>query len=900
MQEQKVKAAVLVTGGYHTERILAQLKAQGYACLTVKPTLRHQDLVNPYFALLSKKRTPLERLLAQDQKIMALEPFFAPWSIPALNDNINESKLTQDLQTAYRWMEVMLKSVALKSLAAAGVPGISGLQQKYDEMLSQYEAQHPDLKPDFGRALVHGRELLIPFGNVFFVRVSPRPLNPANTTNSLQIATIGGSQLTFFNFSLWLDSAARFGKSPIAGLSVDDLLARLSQDLIFGRDWILDGPVVFFPQKTTQERLVVLAAGWKRFAERADVLLDGAIEFAKSRGNGGARRIQEGLSGVFQKNRETPFAIPASAAGAIGRVWIDEYKVKNPNRVIIKSWHLDSFGYATGESSEYLEHLGRLTDSEKKEVVSFIQDLYAVRARKDEEKSWYEDDREIFNIALAKAEALTNQIKPVISEEQNLLSGVFLITDEEKLKGPEVKVLLGWGIESAVILSAKLFREKVAGKVKLSAFFHELIESAGYDHAFSRGLGYQARSAKNELTLEEEGFLGRVLGPDHQRALTEWIRSQKSETEVVNELSGTEMGGKNNIRFSTGKANAVDGKIAIAPIAKYDGFLKTRKISPRRISVKEAEQEIEDLFGTEIDMAKKNIKVPGTQVERHYGKFGVLHSYVAAHAKLAENRLTDRIRSGEDVPVDEMISPEMTELTAAEWFYNSRQEIIDEILKKRKLAAEVIHEMWLGKIKSIPADQKQQQEAWDFASTLVDFLDATKSMTTEEIAGKLSPYWDDKAPQPLRNRSLAEFEKYTIILGNYISGIPEEGPFILVVKNPRANIMNRAFAKLQNQVQAVVWDGDFQALHWVTVLSEKSGIPVFANLNMTGTFELARVGDLAVVDTDEKEALFKPSQQVQEDYETRQISKEALESTYDKMARELGMETEISSVLDGV
>ncbi|MCK5242424.1 hypothetical protein KAR34_08225 [bacterium] len=67
--------AVLVTGGYHTEHILAALKTSGVSYLSIKPRLTKQDLVNPYFSLLKNRPTPLEKLLSQDQKIFTLEPY---------------------------------------------------------------------------------------------------------------------------------------------------------------------------------------------------------------------------------------------------------------------------------------------------------------------------------------------------------------------------------------------------------------------------------------------------------------------------------------------------------------------------------------------------------------------------------------------------------------------------------------------------------------------------------------------------------------------------------------------------------------------------------------------------------------------------------------------------------
>ena len=72
MRHHHTKIALLVTGGFHTQEIASEVKARGISYVCVKPCLRHQDIVNPYFALLRNRRTPLEKLLAQNQNILSL------------------------------------------------------------------------------------------------------------------------------------------------------------------------------------------------------------------------------------------------------------------------------------------------------------------------------------------------------------------------------------------------------------------------------------------------------------------------------------------------------------------------------------------------------------------------------------------------------------------------------------------------------------------------------------------------------------------------------------------------------------------------------------------------------------------------------------------------------------
>jgi len=64
--------AVMLTGGFHTPDILAELQRRNITCISITPRLSRQDIVNPYFELLQNKRTPLEKLLAKNQNIIAL------------------------------------------------------------------------------------------------------------------------------------------------------------------------------------------------------------------------------------------------------------------------------------------------------------------------------------------------------------------------------------------------------------------------------------------------------------------------------------------------------------------------------------------------------------------------------------------------------------------------------------------------------------------------------------------------------------------------------------------------------------------------------------------------------------------------------------------------------------
>ena len=77
MDQHQTKLAMLVTGGFHSEKVLSEFKSRGVSYISIKPGLKHQDIVNPYFSLLRNHRTPLEKLLAQNQNILGIPSRFA-------------------------------------------------------------------------------------------------------------------------------------------------------------------------------------------------------------------------------------------------------------------------------------------------------------------------------------------------------------------------------------------------------------------------------------------------------------------------------------------------------------------------------------------------------------------------------------------------------------------------------------------------------------------------------------------------------------------------------------------------------------------------------------------------------------------------------------------------------
>ncbi len=72
--------AVMINGGFHTDKVLAELKRRDITHVSIKPRVTRHDVVNPYFFLLQDRKTPLEKLLAKNQTIMSLP---TSWGIKA-------------------------------------------------------------------------------------------------------------------------------------------------------------------------------------------------------------------------------------------------------------------------------------------------------------------------------------------------------------------------------------------------------------------------------------------------------------------------------------------------------------------------------------------------------------------------------------------------------------------------------------------------------------------------------------------------------------------------------------------------------------------------------------------------------------------------------------------------
>ncbi len=72
MENTQQSLAVMISGGFHTDKIIAEMRRQRVSYVAVKPGLTRQDIINPYFRLLQNRSAPLEELLKQNQTALAL------------------------------------------------------------------------------------------------------------------------------------------------------------------------------------------------------------------------------------------------------------------------------------------------------------------------------------------------------------------------------------------------------------------------------------------------------------------------------------------------------------------------------------------------------------------------------------------------------------------------------------------------------------------------------------------------------------------------------------------------------------------------------------------------------------------------------------------------------------
>lgn len=159
--------AVMIAGGFHAPRILAELKRKGIGCVSIQPAITPTDVPNPYFSVLQGRLTPLEKQLEKTPGFFAPETGLADSPAGVLwPDN-----LTTGRKRRQAWATAML--LVLQQLAAAPsrelrsgarriilpeLPGGPGLQVAGgDEPDDATEGMYSFLPPGFSVAVKRTR-----------------------------------------------------------------------------------------------------------------------------------------------------------------------------------------------------------------------------------------------------------------------------------------------------------------------------------------------------------------------------------------------------------------------------------------------------------------------------------------------------------------------------------------------------------------------------------------------------------------------------------------------------------------------------------------------------------------------------------------------------------------------
>ncbi|MCK5218303.1 SIS domain-containing protein, partial [bacterium] len=170
MVDYQTQLAVLVTGGYHSEEVLKELQHRDISYVCVKPELRHSDIVNPYFSLLKNQRTPLEKLLAQNQNLLGLATCFRTKAETMAGvKNI----LPENVKTFEKTLDLTLKLGLVIHLMREGVNGLVALKQTYKDIVAAYRENNSRIGFDWDNVRLAGRMGFCPVTGGFTAVICP-------------------------------------------------------------------------------------------------------------------------------------------------------------------------------------------------------------------------------------------------------------------------------------------------------------------------------------------------------------------------------------------------------------------------------------------------------------------------------------------------------------------------------------------------------------------------------------------------------------------------------------------------------------------------------------------------------------------------------------------------------
>ncbi|MBN1596488.1 hypothetical protein JW933_11235, partial [candidate division FCPU426 bacterium] len=247
MNQEKARLAVLITGGYHTRHLLDMLRMRNISFVSVKPILSRADIVNPYFSLLQKKRTPLEKLLAQNQNIFALEPFFAQFE--NARAILAERGLPAELQLGYRMLEMTLKLDCIRHLQRQGVAGLDDIRARFEQEIARYQADARNIRVNFDEAMAIDRVFMLPLHEDFFAVMRPRNVQSACPESEIPSLPIGDFELHFYHQGEWSAVASALqGATKRQAWYGDAVRVQLLQALLPAGVLMVNGAALLLPR----------------------------------------------------------------------------------------------------------------------------------------------------------------------------------------------------------------------------------------------------------------------------------------------------------------------------------------------------------------------------------------------------------------------------------------------------------------------------------------------------------------------------------------------------------------------------------------------------------------------------------------------------------------------------
>ncbi|MBN1596560.1 hypothetical protein JW933_11600, partial [candidate division FCPU426 bacterium] len=193
MSEQRNHCAVLITGGFHTEKVLADLKNRNISYISLVPRISRADTSNPYFSLIRGLQTPWEKMLLENQNTFAKAPHLPQSPRPLSVLTPQEEKLLPEVAQMFMNLNRMVVQIIDVGLGLDESQGdISEAQAKCEQDSGTYPYANA-LPVDWDNAESAGDVFIVPFkgvrGGVVF--------EPNGDPYGLRAQQAGGLQMDF-------------------------------------------------------------------------------------------------------------------------------------------------------------------------------------------------------------------------------------------------------------------------------------------------------------------------------------------------------------------------------------------------------------------------------------------------------------------------------------------------------------------------------------------------------------------------------------------------------------------------------------------------------------------------------------------------------------------------------